>query len=104
MEEMSSFEKSKLPFLLLLDRATGQAAAYTNIHRLITPLASPELVAFALKNLGSEAAWDESMYVPGSRWRPLPDWATPEVRSRCVIVWIRRGIQDDDYFRSIPHQ
>ena len=101
---MSSFEKSKLPFSLLLDRVTGQAAAYTVTNRLVTPLASPELVAFALDNLRSEAAWDESMYVPGSRWRELPDWATPEVRSRCVIVWIRHGIQDDDYFRSIPQQ
>lgn len=101
-EEMSGIEKSKLPFSLLLDPETGRAAAYTNNHRLITPVASEKLVAFAKANQNQQQAWNESMYDPDGRWRPMPDWATPEVRARCVLIWIKRGTEPDSYWRSIP--
>jgi hypothetical protein len=102
MEEMSYLEKSRLPYSLLLDPQTDRAAAYTNNHRLITPNASAKLVAFAKANRAHEALWDESKYEPNGPWRPLPDWATPEVRARFVLIWIKRGSASDEYFASIP--
>lgn len=101
-QEMSYLEKSKLPFELLFDPLENRAAAYTSNHRLITPMASAKLMAFAMANQDQQQAWNESMYKPAGRWRPMPDWATPEVRARCVLIWIKRGGQSDDYFASIP--
>lgn len=101
-EDLSYSEKSKLPYSLLLDPETNRAAAYTNNHRLITPLASEALVAFAQANSSRVAAWDEPMHDPASEWRPLPAWADPDVRKRCVLVWIRRGHETTEYWRSIP--
>lgn len=100
-EEMSYFEKSKLPFELLLDPETDRAAAYTSNHRLITPDASKKLIAFAKANQ-EQQPWDESRYDPDGRWRPMPDWATPDVRARCVLLWIKRGDAPPEYWRSIP--
>lgn len=99
---MSYLEKSKLPYSLLLDPVTDRAAAYTNNHRLITPLASAELVAFAKTHPSKQTAWDESKRDLSGQWRPLPDWATDEVRARCVLLWIERGNASDEYFASIP--
>ncbi len=93
-------DKAKLPYSLLLDPVSNRAAAYTNNHRLITADASQELIAFALKNEVHRAPWDESRYDPV--WRPAPDWATAEVRARCVVIWIKRGHETDAYFESIP--
>jgi hypothetical protein len=103
-EEMSHFEKSKLPYVLLLDRAAPRAAAYTNTHRLITPDASDALIAFALAHPSLEKPWDEQAHnvLPSHPGRELPDWATPEVRQRCVLLWIERGNAPDEYWRSIP--
>lgn len=91
-----------MPYVLLLHPETGRAAAYTNNHRLVTPLASEKLVAFALAHTENRQPWDESKYEPESPWRPLPDWATPDVRASCVLLWIARGNADDAYWRSIP--
>lgn len=102
MGEMSSREKDALPYSLLLDPLTNRAAAYGNTHRLITPLASEELMKFAKSNASKTAAWDESAHDKTGMWRPLPDWATDEVRARCVLVWIRRGNAPDAYWRTIP--
>jgi hypothetical protein len=102
MNEMSSVEKSKLPYSLLLDPLTNRAAAYTNTHGLITPDASAQLVAFALANQSRQVPWDESLHDTAGRWRPLPAWATVDVRKRCVLVWIKRGHASDAYFASIP--
>jgi len=101
-EEMSGFEKSKLPYSLLLDPETGRAAAYTNNHRLITPLASRALIDFAQAHTSHLVPWDDSKRDPSGLWRPLPDWATDDVRPRCELLWIERGNAPDDYWRSIP--
>lgn len=103
VEEMSGLEKSKLPYVLLLDRQGGRAAAYLNNHQLLVPLASTKLIAFAEANPSLEKAWsEEAHHAGGFEGRVLPDWATPEVRKRCVLLWIERGIAPDDYWRSIP--
>lgn len=100
---MSYLEKSKLPYVLLLDREGSRAAAYLNNHRLLTPLASKKLIAFAEANASHEKAWsEESHHAGGFEGRVLPDWATDDVRARCVLVWIERGIASDVYWRSIP--
>ncbi|MDO9235978.1 MAG: hypothetical protein Q7U28_08100 [Aquabacterium sp.] len=102
-EEMSGFEKSKLPYVLLLDREGGRAAAYLNNHQLLVPLTSMKLIAFAEANPSLERAWsEEAHHAGGFEGRVLPDWATPEVRQRCVLVWIKRGNASDEYFASIP--
>ena len=98
---MLSIEKAKWPYVLLLDPMTNRAAAYSNTHELMTPVASAELVAFALAHEASRAPWAESINKPPTG-RELPDWATPEVRSRCVLLWIQRGGQSDDWYRSMP--
>lgn len=104
-EEMGYAEKSKLPYVLLLDPQTDRAAAYTNNHRLITPLASAELVSFAKENVGLQRPWDEAKYDPTNpEWRALPEWATPDVRARCVLLWINRGLRSAAFWRSIPQQ
>ena len=102
-EEMSHFEKSKLPYVLLLDREGGRAAAYLNNHKLLVPLASKKLIAFAEANPALEKPWSETAhYAGGFEGRVLPDWATPEVRQRCVLLWIKRGHAPDSYWESIP--
>lgn len=99
---MPAIEKGKKPAVLLLDPLTDRAAAYTNNHRLIAPLASAKLVAFAKANAHQQTLWDESMNGNPRRPREVPDWATAEVRSRCVLLWIARGGASDEYFASIP--
>lgn len=102
-EEMGWVEKSKLPWVLLLDRQGQRAAAYTSTHQLVTPQASEQLIAFAEANKKSESPWSEEDHRTGkSTPRELPDWAAPEVRVRCVLLWIRHGHAPDDYWRSIP--
>lgn len=101
-DEMGSKEKNALPYSLLLDPETGRAAAYTNNHRLITPLASQALVEFALSHTSHKTHWDDSKHDPSGPWRPLPTWATADVLARCVLVWIKRGNEPDAYWQSIP--
>lgn len=104
-QEMSYLEKSKLPFVLLLDRKAGRAAAYLNNHQLLVPLASAKLIAFAEANPELEKAWsEEAHHAGGFEGRVLPDWATPDVRKRCVLLWIKRGHAPDEYFASIPNK
>lgn len=99
---MSYVEKSKLPYSLLLDPVSGKAAAYTSNHRLITAQASDELVVFAKAHTAHQAPWDEAKYDPAGPWRPMPEWASVDVRARCVILWIERGTLPDEYWRTIP--
>jgi hypothetical protein len=102
-DEMSGLEKSKLPYVLLLDRAGQRAAAYSNTHQLLAAMASAELIAFAEANPSTEAPWSEQLHRAGGfEGRELPDWAVPEVRAKCVLLWIKRGNAPDDYWRSIP--
>ena len=98
---MLSIEKAAWPYVLLLDPVTNCAAAYSNTHELMTRVASAELVSFALAHEARRAPWDESINKQPTG-RELPDWATPEVRSRCVLLCIQRGGQSDDWYRSMP--
>jgi hypothetical protein len=102
-QELSGYEKSKLPFVLLLDPVTGMAAAYSNTHRLISPVASKQLIEFALAHTATSEAWSEKKYMPtAAEWRALPEWATLEVRRRCVMIWIERPVGSPDYWASFP--
>ena len=98
--------QGKYPYLLLLDPMTRMAAAYRSDRQLITPLASAKLVAFAEEHTRSRVAWSEVLYAGeverGGRVRQLPDWATPEVRARCVMLGIEREGKSDAFYRSIP--
>lgn len=108
MKELSSLEKLKLPFSLLLDPQTQRAAAYTNNHQLVTELASARLIEFALANKKAEQHFDAEMHAEGMKgppyWRPLPDWMTPEVQERLLLIWIARpdGDAPDEAWRAIP--
>ena len=99
---MSSVEKFKLPYTLFLDPETGRAAAYTQNHRLITEEASKRLVEWGRANAVQTADWDDDKHDPASEWRPLPAWATPEVRGRALLLWVRQGSTPDDVLRSMP--
>ncbi|MFC7408739.1 hypothetical protein [Hydrogenophaga atypica] len=104
MDEMTSAEKFKLPYTLLLDPETGRAAAYSQNHRLLTETASDKLVAWARANHVKQAVWDAAMHDPSSQHHPLPSWATPAVLARCVLLWVREGGQPDDWLRQIPRR
>ncbi len=95
-------QRIDLPNTLLLDPATGQAAAYNGIHRLITGSASAALVAYAKAKGYKEVAWDESQYDPDGRWYEMPKWASKEVRARSTLVWVRSGTETEEELRSIP--
>lgn len=99
---MSSKEIFNLPYSLLMDPVSGKAAAYSQNHRLVTAEASAKLVAFANANAVQRVPWDESQRDPTGLWRPLPAWATDDVRARCELVWIRKGASTDEYLASIP--
>lgn len=78
------------------------AAAYSGNHRLITGQASARLVAYAKAKGYKEMAWDESQYRPGGDWYAMPTWATAEVRRRCVLYWVRSGLESQAELREIP--
>ena len=102
-QKLSGFEKAKLPYVLLLDREGARAAAYLNTHQLLVSLATAKLIAFAEANPSLERPWSEAAHhAAGFEGRELPDWATFEVRQRCVLLWIARGHAPDAYWRSIP--
>jgi hypothetical protein len=104
MDEMSSREKFDLPYTLFLDPVTGRAAAYTQNHRLITHEASARLVAWGQANAVQTADWDDERHDPASNWRPLPAWATPEVRGRALLLWVRKGSTADEVLRAMPRR
>lgn len=95
-------QRINLPNTLLLDPATGQAAAYNAIHRLITGNASAALVTYAKAKGYKQAPWDESQYSPDGRWYEMPEWANEEVRARSTLIWLRSGNETDDELRAIP--
>ena len=105
MKELSYSDRAKLPYALLLDPQTNRAAAYSNNHRTITTDATPKLIAFALANAEKTAAFDAQAHADGlPDWRPLPPWATPDVQTRLLLIWVRRpGAEapDDDWL-AIP--
>lgn len=91
-----------LPNTLLLDPATGQAAAFDGVHRLITGDASQALMAYAKVKGYKESKWDESQHKPGGRWYQMPDWASKEVRERSTLYWVRSGKETEEELRAIP--
>lgn len=95
-----------MPYSLLLDPVSGKAAAYTNIHQLITELASNDLIDFALANHSNRQPFDARLQSANPHWRPLPPWATPEVQARMEVIWIRRPVGDDpdEAWRAIPER
>lgn len=95
-------QRINLPNTLLLDPATGRAAAYNAIHRLITGHASAALVAYAQANGYKQEPWDESQYTPGGRWYEMPEWASTQVRARSTLYWVRSGSETDAELRAIP--
>jgi len=101
IEELSYYEKQKLPAELLFDPVESRAAAYATNHGLLIPLASKKLIAFAQAHTALTRPWDESKWQSAGHWYPMPEWATAEVRARCVLLAIERG-DDDAYWRSIP--
>lgn len=105
MKKLSSLDKSKLPYSLLLDPETNTAAAYTNNHQLIAEQASAALLDFAAHNTAHPAQFDQALHAAGlPRWRPLPAWVTDEVAKRCVLVWLKRpsGEDPDEMWMAIP--
>lgn len=95
-------QRINLPNTLLLDPATGQAAAYNGIHRLITGNASAALVAYAQAKGYKSEKWDEEQYKPEGQWHAMPDWANAQVRARCTLYWLRTGRETDEELRAMP--
>jgi len=104
MTKLSRDEILDLPASVLLDPVTDRAAAYNGVHRTLTNEASPALVAYARAKGYRESPYDESRQDKRGIWRPLPDWATPDIRARLVIVWTRSGSETDAELRQIPRR
>jgi len=92
----------KLPLSVLLDPVTGRAAAYNATHRTVTFDASAELIAYAKAKGYREVPYDETKQDASGIWRPLPPWATPDIRARLVLIWTRRGDESDEELRRMP--
>lgn len=86
---------------VLLDPVTDSAAAYNGRHRLITAMASPELVGWAKKVAWRREPWDPSKG-PSGEWHKLPAWATPAVLQRCDLLWVRTGAETPEDLRARP--
>lgn len=87
---------------MLLDPQTQRAVAYSTNHRLLVELASPQLIAYMEAHAHSRAPWDESKWNPNGPWRPMPAWATPEVRARCLLVRADPDWHNIEALRAIP--
>lgn len=87
---------------MLLDPQTQRAAAYSDNHRLLVEQASSALIAHLQANAHSSEPWDESKWKPDGEWRPMPAWATQEVRARCLLVRADPDWHDEDALRAIP--
>lgn len=77
------------PYLVLLEPASGRAAAYDVQNRLLTDQASAALVAFALQRHVHSEPWDELKDL-GFRRQP-PSWAPDDSLSGCTLYWLRNG-------------
>lgn len=77
------------PYVVLLESASGRAAAYDAQHRLVTENASAELVNFALRRHVHSEPWDDVNYVALNH-RP-PSWAGEAAMGRCTLYWLRDG-------------
>lgn len=87
---------------MLLDPQSQQAVTYNTNHRLLVAQASPALIAYMQQHAHSREPWDESKWDPKGEWRPMPEWATQEVRARCVLLRADPDWHDHDALRAIP--
>lgn len=87
---------------MLLDPETQRAATYSSNHRLLVQQASPALIAHIQEHAHRTELWDESKWNPDGKWRPMPEWATKEVRARCVMVRADPDWHDEAALRAIP--
>lgn len=106
MPALSKTDKAQLPYTLLLDPETGNAAAYTATNKLITANASKALIAFALANVKQDLPFDVEGHAATPTRRPPPAWATAEIQTRLRLIWIQRPSQDayDEEWLAIPAQ
>ena len=87
---------------MLLDPETQRAATYSSNHRLLVALASTELIADIQARAHRTEPWNESLWNPDGKWRPMPEWATKEVRARCVLVRADPDWHNEAALRAIP--
>lgn len=104
MYALSKAAKAQLPYTLLLDPETGNAAAYNATNQLITAHASKELIAFAMANVKQDLAFDVEGHAATPTRRPPPAWATADIQPRLRLIWIQRPHQDayDEEWFAIP--
>lgn len=98
MDELTADAIAGLPYTVLLDPILGRAAAYSQTRRMITSDASPALVNFARSRHVHQAAWSAARHGP----HKLPDWATPDVRARCMLIWVREDSSNDAHLATVP--
>lgn len=87
---------------MLLDPETQRAATYSSNHRLLVEQASPALIAYIQAHAHRTEPWDESKWKPEGPWRPMPAWATKEVRARCLLVRADPDWHNTEALRAIP--
>ncbi|MBN9205581.1 MULTISPECIES: hypothetical protein [Methylibium] len=83
------FPPIEKPYLVLLEPASGRAAAYDAQNRLLTDRASERLVAFALERHVHSEYWDDLKDLGMPRQRP--SWAPGDNLSGCTLYWLRNG-------------
>lgn len=77
------------PYLVLVDAASGRAAAYDAGDRLLTEQASGELIEFALTRHVHSEPWDGLQ--PWGVLREPPSWADEHAMRHCRLYWLRDG-------------
>jgi hypothetical protein len=98
MTDLTAVELAALPFTVLFDPVACRGAAYNKDRRMITPNASAALVSFARMRHVHQAAWCDKRH---GRYQ-MPEWATPEVRCHCVLIWVREDSSTNSDLESIP--
>ena len=104
MPALTKADKAQLPYTLLLDPETGNAAAYNATNQLITAHARPALIAFAKANTKQDLPFDVEGHAATPTRRPPPAWATADIQPRLRLIWIERPHQDayDEEWLEIP--
>ena len=75
------------PYLVLVDTASGRAAAYDAGERLLTEQASGALVQFALNRHVHSEPWDDLQH--WTALREPPSWADDLAVRQCRLYWQR---------------
>ena len=98
MIDMPDDQISRLPYTVLLDPLLDRGAAFNRHGRLITDDASRELVLFSRTRHVHQAAWHNERHGK----HQMPEWATPEVLTRCVLVWVQENPSTSGHLATIP--